>query len=72
MYYCPSPTHTHTQQAHAVDVVESREATPISSGGGVIPESVSEELESLSRASRQFLQVWGVCVCVCVWVDVEA
>ncbi|XP_064387118.1 zinc finger CCCH domain-containing protein 13-like isoform X3 [Halichondria panicea] len=44
------------QQAHAVDVVESREATPISSGGGVIPESVSEELESLSRASRQFLQ----------------
>ena len=40
-----------------MDVVGSREATPVPEKVEVAPDRVSVELESLSKASRQFLEV---------------
>ena len=47
------------QQAKPVDVVGSREVTPIPEEGirWVSPGQVQAELEELSRASRKFLKV---------------
>lgn len=52
------------QLAKAVDVVGSREVTPIPEGEPthwVSPGQVQAELEELSRASRKFLEVSEIC-----------
>ena len=52
------------QQAKPVDVIGSREVTPVPEEDNrwISPGQVQAELEELSRASRRFLEVSESCV----------